>query len=174
MKSEKINTFDELFQNGLEYMYDAEKQLTQALPKIAQAASTPHLRQAFEQHLEETRMHVNRVEQVFTKLGLKASGKTNSVMEAMVHEAEQMIQHTDISPLRDTALIVAGNQVEHFEIGSYGSLRHFAQLMGHEEIISLLEDNLREEKEADRKLTQIGESEVNQEALRLRGQLVNH
>lgn len=166
----KIQTFDELFQNGLEYMYDCEKQLVQALPKMAQAASTPHLRQAFEHHLQETRMQVQRLDQVFSKLGLRSSGKPNTIVQAMTHEAEQMIQHTDASPLRDAALIVAGNQVEHFEIGNYGSLRSFAKLMGHDEIISLLEENLQEEKQADEKLTEVGETEVNRQAAQLRGQ----
>jgi ferritin-like metal-binding protein YciE len=165
MKSDKITTFDELFQNGLEYLYDAEKQLTTALPKMAQAASSPQLKQAFEQHLQETQTHVRRLEQVFSKLGLSASGKTNTVVQAMTQEAEKMIQNSEASAVRDAALIVAGNHVEHFEIGSYGSLRSFAELMGHSEIISLLEETLTEEKRADQKLTQIGESEVNRQAV---------
>lgn len=170
MSAEKITTFDELFQNGLEYIYDAEKQLTQALPKLAQAASSPDLRQAFEHHLQETKMHVQRIEQVFSKLGIRPETKTNSVVEAMRKEAEGMIQHTEASPLRDAALIVAGNHVEHFEIGSYGSLRTFARLLGHNEIIPLLEETLEEEKKADQKLTQVGETDVNPKAVELRGQ----
>lgn len=172
MFTEKITTFDELFQTGLEYIYDAEKQLTEALPKMAQAASAPDLRQAFEQHLLETRLHVQRIEQIYSKLGIRAKAKTNSVLEAMRKEAEGMIRHTEASPLRDAALIVAGNQVEHFEIGSYGSLRTFAQLLGHNEIISLLEQTLQEEKNADQKLTEVGETEVNPKAAELRGQFV--
>ncbi len=171
MSTEKINTFDELFQNGLEYIYDAEKQLTQALPKMAQAASSPQLKQAFEQHLKETQTQLQRLDQVFSKLGITKAGKTNQVLQAMTQEAEQMIQNTDASPLRDAALIVAGNQVEHYEMGSYGSLRTFAELLGHREIIPLLEETLQEEKKADQKLTQIAESDVNQQAVQRRGQL---
>jgi ferritin-like metal-binding protein YciE len=171
MKTDKFTTFDELFQNGLEYLYDAEKQLTQALPKMAQAASSSQLRQAFEHHLQETQTHVRRLEQIFSKLDLSPTGKPNTVVQAMTQEAEKMIQNSEASAVRDAALIVAGNHVEHFEIGSYGSLRSFAELLGHREIIPLLEETLEEEKMADRKLTQIGESEVNQQAAQRRGQL---
>jgi len=169
--NEKITTLDELFQQGLEYMHDAESQLTEALPKMAQASSSPELKQAFEQHLRETRAHVQRVEQVCSKLGLRPRAKRNSIIEAMIREAEQLIQSTQASPLRDAALIVAGNQVEHFEIGSYGSLCSFAELLGHNEVISLLKQTLEEEKKADQKLTQIGESSVNRQAASLKGQL---
>ncbi|MDQ1474583.1 MAG: hypothetical protein QOJ99_6063 [Bryobacterales bacterium] len=172
MSAEKITTFDELFQTGLADIYDAEQQLVQALPKLAQACSSPQLRQAFEQHLQETRGHVQRLEQVYSKLGLKPERKTNTILQAMTQDAEKKIQITEPSPVRDAALIVCGNKVEHFEIGSYGSLRNFAELMSQpQEIISLLEQTTQEEKKADQLLTQIGESEVNPQAARMRGQL---
>jgi ferritin-like metal-binding protein YciE len=171
MSAEKVETFEDLFQTGLEYIYDAEKQLTQALPKMAQASTSPQLRQAFEQHLKETQQHVQRLEQVFSLLGIKSSAKNNVVLQAMTHEAEQMIQHTDATPLRDAALIVAGNQVEHFEMGSYGSLRTFAELLGRNDIVPILEETLKEEKAADQKLTEVGEQQVNREAVQMRGQL---
>jgi len=171
--SSKIQTFDELFQNGLEYMYDAERQLVQALPKMSQASSSPQLRQAFEQHLQETRLQVQRLEQIFSKLGIRASARTNTILQSMAQEADKLIQRSDASPLRDAALINAGNQVEHFEIASYGSLRTFARLMDRNEIVSLLEETLEEEKKADHKLTEIGESEVNRHAAHLRGQLTS-
>lgn len=170
MSAERINTFDELFQDGLEYIYDAEKQLTQALPKMAQAASSPSLRQAFEQHAQETQMHVQRMEQVYSKLGIAPSSKTNAVVQAMTHETEGMMRSMDSSALRDAALIVAGNQVEHYEMGSYGALKTFAELLGHSEIIPLLEQTLQEEKKADRKLTEVAETDVNQKAAQMRGQ----
>jgi ferritin-like metal-binding protein YciE len=170
MSAVQIRTFDDMFQTGLEYIYDAEKQLTQALPKMAQAASSPSLRQAFEQHLQETKMHVQRIEQVCSKLGIQPSAKTNVVLQAMTQEAEGMIRNTEASPLRDAALIVAGNQVDHFEIGSYGSLRTFAELLGHNEVIPLLDQTLQEEKKADQKLTQVAQTDVNQKAAQMRGQ----
>ena len=170
MSAEKIQTFDEMFQTGLEYIYDAEKQLTQALPKMAEAASSPSLREAFEQHLQETEMHVQRIEQVCSKLGIRPSAKTNVVLQAMTQEAEGMIRSIDASPLRDAALILAGNQVEHFEIGSYGSLKTYAELLGHSEIIPFFDKTLEEEKTADKTLTQLAETEVNEKAAQMRGQ----
>jgi ferritin-like metal-binding protein YciE len=171
MSAEKMTTFDELFQTGLAEIYDGEQQLVQALPKVAQACSSPELRRAFEQHLQETRGHVQRLEQVYSKLGKRPEGKTNTILQAMTQEAEKKIRMTDSSPVRDAALIVCGNTVEHFEIGCYGSLRNFAELMGRNEIVSLLEQTLQEEKNADQLLTQIGESAVNPQAARMRGQL---
>jgi ferritin-like metal-binding protein YciE len=171
MSAEKITTFDELFQTGLAEIYDAEQQLVEALPKLAQACSSPQLRQAFEQHLQETRGHVQRLEQVYSKLGLRPERITNTILQAMTQDAEKKIRMIEASPVRDAALTVCGNKVEHFEIGSYGSLRSFAELMGQKEIIPLLEQTLQEEKKADQLLTQIGESEVNPQAAKMRGQL---
>ncbi len=161
----KIHSVQELFITGLQYVYDAEKQLTEALPELAQATWTPQLREAFERHLQETKEHVNRCEQVFRRLGIKPETKPNSVVKQMRQEASQMIQNTDKSELRDAALIVAGNQVEHYEMAAYGSLRSFAQLLCHEEIVGLLQQTLDEEKKADAKLTEVGESQVNIQAL---------
>lgn len=164
-----VETFDELFQRGLEYMYDCEKQLTKALPKMAEAASSPQLRQAFEEHQRQTEQHVQRVERIFSMLEISSSEKSNKVVEAMVDEAQKMIKHTDASALRDAALIVAGNQVEHYEMACYGSLRSFAQLLGRNDIITLIDQNLNEEKQADQLLTRIGEQEVNRQAMQIRG-----
>lgn len=167
MSTENITTLDDIFQTGLEYIYDAEKQLTVALPKMAKAASSPELKQAFEEHQHETEHHVKRLEQIFDKLDFRPGNKPNVVLQAMTHEAEMMIQHTEANPLRDAALIVAGNQVEHWEIGSYGSLRELARVLGHDELIPILEETLDEEKQADQKLTQIAEKSVNPEAAKL-------
>ncbi len=168
MSSERIDSFDALFQNGLEYVYDAEKQLALALPKMAQAASSPQLREAFEKHLQETQTHAQRLETVFSKLGLEKTGKPNSVVFAMTEEADKMIKNSEPSPLRDAALIVAGTQVEHYEITSYGSLLNYAELLGHKEITLLFAETITEEKQADQKLTEIGESEVNLRASKIR------
>jgi ferritin-like metal-binding protein YciE len=171
MSNEKVSTFDELFQNGLECIYDAEKQLTETLPKMAQAAHSSQLRQAFEQHLKETRNHVQRIEYAFSKLGLNPASKTSIVLQAMRKETEKMIENTEASPIRDAALIMAGTQVEHWEMASYGSLRNFAELMGEQSLVSLMQQTLDEEKKADQKLTQVGASEVNPQAAQRRGQL---
>lgn len=166
----KFSTVEDLFENGLNYVYDAEKQLVEALPKMAQASSSAQLREAFEQHLTETRNHAARIEQIFQQMGKKPESKNNTVLKAMTEEAEQMIKSSEQSPVRDAALIVAGNQVEHYEMACYGSLRTFAELLGKQQCVSVLEETLQEEKKADQKLTEIGETQVNKQALQGRGQ----
>src|SRR5579875_1949246 len=142
----KIQSVEDLFLTGLEYIYDAEKQLLDALPELAQAVSAPQLRQTFEQHLEDTKEHVGRAEEIFKRLGAPPRTKPNRVLEQMREEVRQMIQNTDKSEIRDAALIVAGNQVEHYEIAAYGSLGAFAQLLGHADIADILQKTLEDEK----------------------------
>ena len=161
----KLQSVEDLFLEGLQYVYDAEQQLTQALPKMAQASSTPQLREAFEQHLLETKQQVGRAEQVFQIFGQQPQTKPNSILQAMNKEVENMIGNTDGGPVRDAALIVAGNQVEHYEMASWGSLRNYAELLGKQEAVSLIQKTLEEEKQADAKLTALGENQVNQQAL---------
>jgi len=161
----KIRSVHDLFLNGLEYVYDAEKQLTQALPELARAATAPQLREAFEQHLQDTKEHVGRCEEIFKRVGAQPRTKPNAVLEQMRQEARQMIQKIDQPELRDAALIVAGNQVEHYEISAYGSLRTFAQLLGDEDVAAILQKTLDEEKKADAKLTEVADSQVNIRAL---------
>src|SRR5579884_419643 len=155
----------DLFELGLEFAYDCEQQLIKALPKMAQAASSQQLRSAFEQHLEETRGHARRLEEIFQNLGRNPDTQDNDVVKALVKEGEHMISRIDRGSLLDAALIVAGNEVEHYEMAAYGSLRTFAQLLGNQQAERLLEMTLTEEKAADHKLTQIGETRVNREAL---------
>jgi ferritin-like metal-binding protein YciE len=161
----KLQTVEDLFLQGLQYSYDAEKQLTEALPKMVKASSAPELKQAFEKHLAETKEHVTRAEAIFQMLGKQPELKPNSIVQQMRREMEQMISQTDQSAIRDAALIVAGNQVEHFEMAAYGSLRNYAQLLGRNDILPILEKTLREEKQADAKLTEIGEQTVNVQAI---------
>lgn len=161
----KVSNLDDLFLTGLQYIYDAEQQITEALPTLAQASSTPQLREVFSQHLEETKQHVARAMEIFKRIGQEPQGQPNSVLKQMRQEAEQMIQNTDKSAIRDAALIVAANQVEHYEMACYGSLRTFARLLGHDDIVALIEKTLHEEKNADAKLTEVGESVVNIQAL---------
>jgi ferritin-like metal-binding protein YciE len=161
----KIQSVDQLFLQGLQYAYDAEKQLTEALPKLVEAVSSPQLRQALEEHLQETKEHVGRAEEIFKQLGQQPQTQANAVLKQMRQEADQMIENTEKSPIRDAALIVAGNQVEHYEMAAYGSLRTYAQLLGKQQIADILEKTLQEEKKADAKLTELGESEINLQAL---------
>ncbi len=160
----QVQSFEDLFITGLQYAYDAEKQLTEALPKMAQASTTPQLREAFQKHLTETQEHVRRAEQIFSALGKQPETKSNTVVQAMRKEADQMISMIETSPLRDAALIVAGNQVEHYEMAAYGSLKNFAEILGNQNCVQLLQQTLEEEKKADAKLTEVGESQVNRQA----------
>lgn len=161
----KIHSVEDLFLNGLQYVYDAEKQLTQALPELAEASCAPQLRQVFEQHLQQTKEHVARIEEVFKRIGAPPQTQPNTVLEQMHEEAKQMMQNIEKSELRDAALIVAGNQVEHYEVAAYGSLRTFAQLLGKDDLVDILQKTLDEEKKADAKLTEVGESQINIQAL---------
>jgi len=162
----KIETMEDLFWEQIEDLYDAEKRLVKALPKMADAATSNQLRQAFESHLLETGGHVNRLEQIFADLNKKAKSKTCEAMKGLVEEGEEMIGAIDESSLRDAGLIAAANRVEHYEIAGYGSARAFALTLGLETAASLLDQTLDEEKAADEKLTRLAESMINDEALR--------
>ena len=153
----------ELFVDELKDIYDAEKQLTKALPKMAKAAESEELRAAFEEHLEITRMQVNRLEEVFKSLGLTARGKTCEGMKGLIEEGQEMMQELEQGATLDAALIASAQKVEHYEIASYGTLATFAEIMGHQDAKDLLGQTLDEEKEADEKLTQVA-GQINFEA----------
>jgi len=153
----------ELFIEELKDIYDAEKQLTKALPKLAKAAGSDELRGAFEDHLQITRAHVQRCEEVFKLLGTSARGKTCEGMKGLIEEGEEAIEEFDGSTL-DAALIMSAQKVEHYEIATYGTLATFAEVMDLQDVKDLLGQTLEEEKEADQKLTQIAETSINWEA----------
>jgi len=161
----KIQSLRDLFEIELQYAYDCEQKLVKkGLPGMIKNSSSPELRQALEQHLEETRTHVSRLEQVFKSFGTKADTKGNDVFDEMASAAEDSVSHIDASALRDAALIVNGNQVEHYEMAIYGSLVAFANQLGLRDAAPLLQQTLEEEKAADAKLTQIAESSINRQA----------
>jgi len=154
----KANSLRELFVEELRDLYDAENQLTKALPKMAENASSSELRQAFEEHLEQTRNHVSRLEKVFADLGEKAKAEKCKGMEGLIKEGSDLLKEDDMDPeVKDAAIIGAAQRVEHYEIAGYGTVRTFAELLGEDEAVSLLEETLEEEKEADQKLTEIAE-----------------
>ena len=153
----------ELFVDELKDIYDAEKQLTKALPKMAKAAESQELRAAFEEHLEITRMQVNRLEEVFKSLGMAARGKTCEGMKGLIEEGQEKMQELEKGATLDAALIASAQKVEHYEIASYGTLATFAEIMGHQDAKDLLGQTLDEEKEADEKLTQVA-GQINFEA----------
>jgi ferritin-like metal-binding protein YciE len=159
----KVESIEDLFLDELKDLYSAEKQITKALPKLVKAASTQELSAAFDSHLQETKGHVERLEEIFQKLGKKGTGKTCEGMKGVLEEGSEVIQEIEKGPVRDAGLISAAQRVEHYEIAGYGSVRSFAELLGKTDIVELLEQTLDEEKAADEKLTKISES-VNQEA----------
>ena len=149
----------ETFVEELKDLYDAEKQLLKALPKMAKAADHEELKAAFEDHLQETETHVERLEQVFSIFGETAKGKKCKAMQGLVEEGQDLIDEEE----GDAALICAAQKVEHYEIASYGSLRTWAELLDEDEAVDLLQETLDEEKAADEKLTEIAETAANPE-----------
>jgi ferritin-like metal-binding protein YciE len=154
---------DELFVDELKDLYSAEKQIIRALPKLAKAATSEELREAFQSHLEETNEHVARLEKAFEILGKSPRGKTCVGMKGVLEEGSEVLEDTDKGEVRDAALISAAQRVEHYEMAGYGSARDFAKVLGQDEIADLLEETLEEEKAADEKLTSISK-QVNEEA----------
>ena len=153
------NALKELYISELRDIYNAEQQLTKALPKMAKAAKSDELRQGFEEHLEQTKGHVQRLEQVFSTLGEKPTGKKCKGMQGIIEEGEEMIDNEDDlqEDAQDAGLISAAQRVEHYEIAAYGSVRTYANLLGDQKAVSLLEETLQEEKETDQKLTSLAE-----------------
>jgi ferritin-like metal-binding protein YciE len=163
----KINNLREMFQIELWYAYDCERKLVEkGLPKMIENCSSPELRQALENHLQETRGHVSKLEQVFSSTGIEVDTKNNAILKEILSAAEDTIDHTDVSPVRDAALIINGNQAEHYEIALYGSLAALARQLGLQNEVRTLEAILTEEKAADAKLTQIAQAGVNTSAAR--------
>lgn len=160
-----IKTTRELMLNELRDIYHAEKQLVRALPKMAKAAKAPKLRQAFQQHLEETKGQVERLDQVFEKLDTRSSGKRCEAMEGLIEEAKEAMEEIKTPEVLDAALIVGAQKVEHYEIAAYGSACALAEALGQNDVKQLLEETLEEEKKADQLLNQIAMSEVNKTAL---------
>ena len=152
----------ELFVEELRDVYDAEKQITKALPKMAKAVESDELRAAFEEHLEITRMQINRLEEVFKSLGLAARGKTCDGMKGLLEEGQSHMEELDGSTL-DAALIGAAQRVEHYEMAAYGTLATWADLLGYQDAKDLLGQTLEEEKEADEKLSGLA-GQINPEA----------
>lgn len=163
----KLETLQDLFLDELRDLYDAENQLVKALPKMAKASTSSQLRQAFESHLQETQGHVERLDRIFSQLNQKTGGESCDAMKGLVKEGEKIASHIEESPLRDAGLIGAANRVEHYEIAAYGTARTFAQMLGYTDAAQLLQTTLKEEEAADRKLTQIAEGMVNDNALQV-------
>ena len=144
----------ELFIDELKDIYSAENQLIKALPKMAKAATSDDLRAGFEAHLEQTKEHARRIEEICTELGEKPTGKKCAGMEGLIDEGKETMDEFEDDVL-DAAMISAAQRVEHYEIAAYGTVRTYAELLGHDRAVELLEQTLEEEKETDQKLTEL-------------------
>jgi ferritin-like metal-binding protein YciE len=163
MASEEFNDF---LLDLLKDTYNAEQQITKALPKMIKAVGSETLKKAFASHLKETEGQIVRLEKAFDILGEKAKGKTCAAMKGLIEEAKELMDEDDMEPpVLDAGLILAAQKVEHYEIAAYGALRTFAGKMGQKELVKLFDATLAEEKAADAKLTQVAEEEVNVEAI---------
>jgi len=160
-----LETLKELYINELRDLYNAENQLIKALPKMAKAASSDELKDAFEKHLEQTKSHVERLEEVFEDIGEKPKGKTCRAMKGLIEEGSEILQEDGEESVIDAGIIVAAQKVEHYEIAGYGSVRTFAQLLGKDRSAELLQTTLEEESEANELLNKLAEDIVNPEAL---------
>jgi ferritin-like metal-binding protein YciE len=160
-----IKTIDDLFLDELKDLYSAEKQITKALPKLARAASSDELRAAFQTHLEETEGQIERLDQIFEKLGQSPRGKKCHGMEGLLEEGSEILEEAEKGPVRDAALISAAQRVEHYEMAAYGSVREYAKLLGHQDFARLLQATLEEEKAADQKMNSVA-AKINPEAKR--------
>jgi ferritin-like metal-binding protein YciE len=161
----KLDTLQKLYTDELRDLYNAENQLLKALPKMAKAASSDDLKDAFEKHLEQTKGHVERLEQVFEALGEKPKGKTCRAMKGLIEEGSEILKEDGEESIIDAGIIVAAQKVEHYEIAGYGSVRTFAHLLGQNKAAELLQATLDEESETNEVLNRLAESIINPEAV---------
>ena len=157
----KMDNLEKLWTEELKDLYDAEKQITEALPKMASKAETAELRQAFEEHLRQTEEHVRRLEETFEELDMGNPRKKCKGVQGLLTEGEEMMKEASDAMTRDAALIAAAQKVEHYEIAGYGTVVSYAQQLNYPEIAERLQQTLDEEQETDHKLTKIAESKVN-------------
>lgn len=157
-------TLDDLFLDTLKDIYYAEKQIVKALPKMAKAATSPQLKAGFEQHLEETEGHIERLEQVFELLGKPARGKTCDAILGILEEGKSIMDEYKGTVALDAGLVSSAQAVEHYEIARYGTLKTWAQQLGMKEAVSLLDATLKEEEATDKRLSQVAVGDVNRKA----------
>jgi ferritin-like metal-binding protein YciE len=160
----KLQSLEDLLVYEVKDLMSAEKQLVKALPKMAKGASHEVLRAAFEEHLEQTKTHVQRLEEVFKILGRTARAETCKAMEGLIKEGGEVLEEEGDETVKDAALIGAAQRVEHYEIAAYGTTRTLAEILGHTEAVELLQQTLDEEKEADERLTQIAMKDLREQA----------
>jgi ferritin-like metal-binding protein YciE len=159
-----MDSLSELFEDTLKDIYFAEKQIVKALPKMARKASSYDLSDAFNTHLEETKVHVERLEQVFKMIDKSPRGKKCEAIVGIIKEAEELMKEAETDTVRDAAMVGAAQAVEHYEISRYGTLKAWALKLGMEDAAELLDETLQEEKATDEKLSELAESEINVQA----------
>ena len=160
----KLQSLHDLYITELHDLYDAENQILKALPKMIESSTAPELRRALEEHLEQTRGHVGRLEEVFSMHGEKAKGETSDGIEGIVKAGKKLMSADAEPQVRDAAIISAAQKVEHYEMAAYGCVRTYAKILGMKDAEKLLQKTLDEEAETDEKLTMLDESTVNLEA----------
>ncbi|MDB5174246.1 MAG: hypothetical protein JWN51_3019 [Phycisphaerales bacterium] len=159
--SEEFNNLNDLFIHEIETLYDAEKRLTDSLPKMAEAAHDSQLKSGFQTHLGQTEEHVRRLENIFAQLGYEPKRETSEAMKGIISEGEDVASAKGNDAVRDAALITAGQKAEHYEIASYGSARTHARHLGFNDIAQTLQKTLDEEGDTDKKLTDLAERGIN-------------
>ncbi len=163
-KSPAAQGLRDLFVEELKDVYGAEKALTKAIPRMISNVTSPELAKALKDHLEITNQQISRLNEVFASIGEKQESKKCKAMDGLIEEAEEIMKSAEKGVVRDAAIILAAQKVEHYEIATYGTLRAFASTLGEEKAASLLEETLSQEKDADEKLTAIAEASINIEA----------
>ncbi len=158
-----ISTLEDLFVQELRDIYDGEKQIVKALPKMAKAAENEDLASGFQEHLEQSKTHVERLEQIFTQLDMRPRGKHCAGLAGIIEEGSEVMEEVE-EPALNAALVAAAQRVEHYEIAAYGTLIAYARQLGHDDAAELLEETLNEEKETDQKLTELAETVLNEQA----------
>lgn len=164
----KLESLKDLYVEQLKDLYSAETQIVEALPKLAERASSSDLKNAFQEHLRQTQEQVRRLEQIFQDIGESPKGHTCEGMKGLLKEGEEMIKMQGDAKVIDAGLIAASQRVEHYEIAGYGTVRTYAELLGKDQHVSLLERTLQEEEMTDERLTELAESYVNEEAMATR------
>ncbi len=160
----KLESIENLFVHELKDLLSAEKQLVKALPKMAKGASSDALRSAIEEHLEQTKTHVERLEKIFSMIDKTPRAEHCKAMEGLIEEGSDLLEEEGSPAVKDAALIGAAQRVEHYEIAAYGTIRTLAEQLGKDDAVTLLQETLDEEKQTDEKLTELALSEVNVEA----------
>ncbi|HEV2856141.1 MAG TPA: ferritin-like domain-containing protein [Thermoanaerobaculia bacterium] len=160
----RLESLRKLYVEELKDLYSAERQILQALPRMARKVRNEPLKRAFEDHVQVTEMQVERLDRIFEDLGKSARGKKSKMMEGLIEEAKEMMQEEDMEPeILDTALLSAAQKIEHYQIASYGTVRTYAQVLGEDQHVRLLQKTLDEEQDADKNLTRLAESSINVE-----------